>query len=178
MASPVSSSHARQQFAFSGWLWLYAEMTPGCEGGTEGTWIMGPTDVPQPDATLRIRPDKGGQSGKIGSYLSGAPELIVEISGSSTSRDLGIKLELYQRAGVKEYITVLLQPERILWRRLSGTQYEELLPGPDGVLRSATFPGLWLDPIAAFDPAKSLRTALESGLRSAEHASFVQSLSK
>jgi len=63
-------------------------------------------------------PEYGGQSQDAGEYASGAPELIMEVSGSSSSRDLGVKLELYQRSGVKEYLTILLKPNRLIWRQL------------------------------------------------------------
>jgi Uma2 family endonuclease len=102
--------------------------------------------------------------------------LIVEVNGSCAARDLGVKLELYRRAGVREYLTVLLQPNRIVWRELVDDRYEEIAPEPDGLLRSRVFPGLWLDPAAVWDPAQSLRTAVESGAASPEHAAFVRRL--
>jgi Uma2 family endonuclease len=172
MPSPVSRTHATLHMSLGAWLWLYSDATPGCEALSEGTWVMGRDDVPQPDLALRIRPSHGGQSGDSGTYAAGAPELIVEITGSSSSRDLGIKLELYQRIGVREYITVLLKPRRIIWRKLVGGRYGELQSNEDGLLRSEVFPGLWLDPEAVFDPARSIRTAVEQGLQSAEHAEF------
>ena len=176
MPSPVSRSHGNLQYAMSGWLWLYQSVTPGCEGGSESTWIMGANDVPQPDVFLRILPEHGGQSGDAGGFVRGAPELIVEVSGSSSSRDLGAKLELYRRAGVREYLTILLQPRQVIWRRLTRGRYLELAPGSDGLLRSAAFPGLWLDPAALWNPRKSLRAAVELGVQSPEHAAFVRRL--
>jgi hypothetical protein len=85
-----------------GWLVSYGDLTPGCEAGANATWVMSRMDVAQPDLYLRILPECGGQSGNKGAYGSGGPELIVEISGSTTSRDLGIKLELYREAVVRE----------------------------------------------------------------------------
>jgi hypothetical protein len=152
------------------------DATPGCEGGSEGTWIMGPDNVPQPDAFLRILPQFGGQSAETGGYGSGAPELIVEVSGSTLSRDLGTKLDLYRRSGVREYLTILRQPRQIIWRGLSRGRYREMTPGSDGLLRSRVFPGLWLDPDAVWNAKKSLRKAVEQGIQSAEHAAFVRSL--
>jgi hypothetical protein len=54
----------------------------------------------------------------------------------------------------------------------------QLLPSdPDGVWRSRVFPGLWLDGAAllAGDTVRML-AKLEDGLRSPEHAAFVQRL--
>jgi len=48
---------------------------------------------------------------------------------------------------------------------------------PDGLLRSAVFPGLWLDP-GALLPLNGARVfdVLDMGLRSPEHQDFVRHL--
>ena len=177
MASPVGKSHWSAHGDMIFWLALYADGTPGCESGPELTWVMADAAVSQPDVHLSILPEYGGQSGEAGSYGKGAPELIVEVSGSSMSRDLGVKLDLYRRTGVREYITVLLQPRQVIWRQLVRGRYREIAPGADGLLRSPTFPGLWLDPEALWSKKKkSIRTAVELGVKSPEHAEFVRKL--
>lgn len=178
MASPLSITHATADAAMGSWLWSYAEFTPGCESGSNATWVMGVEDVPQPDSYLRVLPECGGQTGNAGSYGRGGPELIVEISGSSMSRDLGVKLELYRQAGVREYIVVMLQPQQVIWQELARGRYREIAVDPDGLLRSRVFPGLWLDPAAVWDRKKSLRKAVELGVQTPEHATFVQRLAK
>ena len=63
-------------------------------------------------------------------------------------------------------------------------QYPEDLPGDrqrklaaDGILRSKTFPGFWLDTAALFRPdAKRLIEVLNQGLASEEHARFIKKL--
>lgn len=174
MASPVGGPHSKFHFVLTTWLGTYWNHTPGCDGGVEGTWEMGPKDVPQPDIVLRILPEAGGQSSDGGTYSKGAPELIVEVVWSSASRDLGVKLDLYRRTGVREYLTVQLHPRAIVWRQLVRGRYRELPPDGDGVLRSRVFPGLWLDPKALWT-GKLLKTAAR-GLRSPEHAAFVTRL--
>lgn len=176
MPSPVSYSHGTSHAAFGAWVWLYADRTPGCETASEATWVMAPNNVPQPDASLRILPERGGQSHDTGDYVGGAPELIVEVSGSSSSRDLGVKLDLYRRSGVREYLTILLKPRQVIWRHLVRNRYKEVAPDEDGLLRSRVFPGLWLDPAAVWDAKRSVRTAVELGVQSPEHAAFVRRL--
>ena len=176
MPSPVSLHHSDAHTEMVRWLLSYDELTPGCHAGIDCTWKMGPKDVPQPDLFLRILPEHGGQSRIDGAYTAGAPELIVEVTGSSLSRDLGIKLDLYRTAGVREYLTILLQPLQIIWRHLSRELYREIKPGDDGLLRSRVFPGLWLDPAAVWNARRSVRTAVEKGARSPEHATFVRKL--
>ena len=51
-------------------------------------------DAPQPDGSLRILPEYGGQSGVERDYGRGAPELAVEVALSGAARDLGPKLRL------------------------------------------------------------------------------------
>jgi Uma2 family endonuclease len=179
MPSPVSRIHGNLHGRLSGWLCNYIDHTPGCEIGLDSTWVMSELDVPQPDISLRILEACGGQSRDSGDYNDGAPELIVEVSGSTLSRDLGIKLELYRKAGVREYITILLKPQRVIWRELSRGRYREIEPAEDdGLLRSRYFPGLWLDPKALWDPKQSLRPAIEQGIQTPEHAAFVSRLAK
>ena len=176
MSSPVSNRHSTFDFLIHAWLGAYAAATPGCAGGSNGTWLMSES-APQPDADLRILPEHGGQSKMEGNYCAGAPELIVEVCASSATHDFGPKLALYQRAGVREYVTLSLEPKEVVWRELAGGLYVPLAPGNDGTLRSRVFPGLWLDPEAllAGDAARMLER-LRRGLESSEHAEFIESL--
>jgi Uma2 family endonuclease len=176
MPSPVGLNHATICYRMSGWLCAYTDATPGCAGGVEATWIMGPVDVPQPDLCVRILREYGGQSGESGAYGSGAPELIVEVSGSTLSRDLGAKLELYRRAGVREYLSVLLNPQQVIWRELARGRYREIKPDEDGLLRSRVFPGLWLNSEAVWNAKKQMREAVQKGIASEGHAAFVRRL--
>ena len=178
MSSPVSHGHSHFHFRMSSWLTHYEAFTPGCEGGSDGTWIMGAADVSQPDLALRILPEHGGQSRVVGEYTSGAPELVVEISASSLSRDLGSKLELYRKVGVREYLTVLVRPRQAIWRQLVRGRYREIAPDEDGLLRSQVLPGLWLDAEAVWNKKKSIRSAVELGVKSPEHAAFVRQLAR
>ncbi|MFN7925358.1 MAG: Uma2 family endonuclease [Bryobacteraceae bacterium] len=175
LASPLSNDHSSAQYGVTGWLFTYTNRTPGTGGGNELTWVMGAKNVPQPDVHACILPECGGQSGLTPEdYGAGAPELIVEITGSSRSRDLGVKKELYRSVGVKEYLTVELHPRKITWRELVRGQYRDLVPGTDGIIRSRVFPGLWLRPVDVWNG--KIVDALELGLKSPEHAAFVKLL--
>lgn len=176
MASPVSRSHGNVHVRLGGWLDRYVDSTQGCDVGLDTTWLMARGNVPQPDLYLRILPSHGGQSRDQGEYNAGAPELAVEVSGSTASRDLGVKLELYRTEGVREYLSVVLHPRQVIWRQLVRGRYREIPADQDGILRSRVFPGLWLDPSAIWDQGKSLRAAVEQGLRTPEHAAFVRKL--
>ncbi len=158
------------------WLWLYMMSTPGCESGMEVTWLMDQNNVSQPDAFLRILQSHGGQSGNTQDYGAVAPELIVEVSSSTLSRDLGSKLSLYRQSGVREYVSVIPPQQRVIWRQLGRGKYREVAPGDDGIFRSTVFPGLWLHPASLWTRRKSIRAVLDRGLKSSEHAAFVKKL--
>jgi len=177
MASPLSRPHALLAWHAGRWLGDYVDETPGCEGEADGTWLMPDEGTPQPDMALFILPERGGQSTVEGNYFGGAPELVVEVSVSSTARDLGIKLNLYRAAGVLEYLVVVEDPPEIRWHRLVNGRYELLEPGSDGIWKSVVFPGLWLDGagLLALDRQR-VRAALQQGLASKEHADFVTRL--
>ena len=55
-------------------------------------------------------------------YLTGPPEMVVEIARSSRLFDLGAKRTDYERAGVREYIVVTLNPDDVHWHRPPGQE--------------------------------------------------------
>jgi hypothetical protein len=70
-----------------------------------------------------------------------------------------------------------LEPDEVLWHVLQGGKLVAMPPGPDGLYRSAVFPGLWLDPQALLSgDRRRVRAALEQGLATPEHAAFVARL--
>ncbi len=176
LPSPQTSAHGRAEIRIDVWLGTYIASTPSCDAGTQSTWLM-LQSAPQPDSYLWIRPEYGGQSAIQGKYHVGAPELAAEICFTSASYDLGVKKALYQRAGVREYVAILMAEEEIRWHRLVKGVYELCQPTSKGGFRSRVFPGLWLDGPALwkYDVARLLQT-LGRGLRSAEHAAFVRKL--
>ena len=178
MASPVSLTHSDFHGPLATWLGTYAANTPGCRLGVDGTWLMGGKNVPQPDNTLRILFEYGGQSSVEGDYPTGAPELALEVAASSRARDLGVKLKLYERMGVREYLIAVTGKHQFLWKVLDPAGgLESLEPDPDGIIRSRCFPGLWLDPAALWklDQVR-LFAVLQQGLATPGHAAFVAQL--
>jgi Uma2 family endonuclease len=177
MPSPLSLSHGNFDSLVTTWLTLYRRATPGVEAPSNASVLLDDQGEPQPDVLLRILPECGGQSRNEGKYLGGAPELIVEVASSSRKIDLGAKFEDYQRAGVREYVVVALDPDAVSWFVRRDDRLVPLPPGPDGVFRSEVFPGLWLDPDALYaDDIDRLIATLDRGLATPEHAEFVARL--
>ena len=103
----------------------------------------------------------------------------MEISYSSTARDLGIKSDIYRRHGVREYLVILAQENDVLWREAVKGRYRKFMPDSNGVLRSTVFPGLSLDTAALWSRDwPQVRACLEENLATPEHAAFVRRLRK
>jgi Uma2 family endonuclease len=179
VGSPVRHrQHGKPHGQIMTWIGTYAASTPGVEFGDNSSIRLDLDNMPQPDAFLMIESGRGGRA-RISEddYLEGAPELVAEIAASSVSYDLGRKLHAYRRNGVKEYIVWRVKDREIDWFVLREGQYQSLAPGPDGVVRSEAFPGLWLDPAALLrGELAAVLDAVRRGLDSPEHAAFVAGL--
>lgn len=180
MASPLKNDHGRSDARASAWLFFYSMETPGTEAQNNTTTILGRDSEPQPDSTLLILPQYGGQSRESSDdFTHGAPELIVETALSSRSIDLSEKLRDYERAGVREYVVIQLRERAVLWFVWRDGRFEPVLPDPDGLHRSRTFPGLWLDADALLrNDKRALIAMLQRGLATPEHAAFVAALER
>jgi Uma2 family endonuclease len=178
MPSPLTTDHGVMDNNVGTWLGVYRAATPGCEAANNATWLMA-EDSPQPDTSLRILPEYGGQSRREGGYAAGAPEFLAEVCVSRTAYDLHQKLKLYREAGVKEYLAVLMREGEVRWHRRVGKRFKVVPLPADGLHRSAVFPGLWLDAAAllAGDLARVL-AVLQQGLGSPEHQAFVADLAR
>ena len=176
--SPLKRPHSLHHVPVILWLGEYSLATPGTELHDGATLILGPDSEPQPDASLIIRPDWGGQT-RISEddCVAGPPELIVEVASSSQAYDMYEKYKEYERAGVSEYLVVLVREHQIRWFFLAHGTYCELSRRGSGEYESQVFPGLRLD-VEAFlrlETTKVVQT-LREGLSSPEHARFVEAL--
>ena len=179
MPSPVRyEQHAGPHANLITWLGTYEAFTPGVAGAAEGTVRLGDISEPQPDAALFVRPERGGRSRiSADDYVEGGPELVAEVAASSIPLDTGLKLQMYLRYDVQEYLVWRVPDGEVDWWVRRGGQYVRLTPDASGVYRSEVFPGLWLDAAALVrrDLARVL-TVLQQGLAAAEHAAFVSRL--
>lgn len=127
---------------------------------------------------LFIDPACGGQS-RISEddYLTGPVEFVAEVSVSSVALDRGPKLRTYERHGVPEYLIWRVDDSLLEWYVLRDCGFE-LQPLPmDGIYRSETFPGLWLNASAMLQrDGRAVMTTLNEGLLHTDHANFVTKL--
>jgi Uma2 family endonuclease len=179
MPSPMSYEHDRAEHRAYYWLECYEEATPGVDLSGGVSLFLDELGLPQPDAQLRILPECGGQTSRHGDYLAGAPELVVEVARATRYIDLGPKLADYERAGALEYVVRAFRPDEIIWHVRREGRLVAVPPDADGLYRSTVFPGLWLDPTALLaGDRRALRTAVERGLATPEHAAFVARLAE
>jgi Uma2 family endonuclease len=177
MPSPVGKQHYITTANAVGWLWSYRSRTPGVELGDNGSTALDDIGEVQPDAFLRLLPDRGGQTRDFGKIIRGAPELVIEVADSSRDIDLGPKLADYERAGTLEYIVFTIDPDDVFWHVRQGGRLVRIPPDADGLYRSKVFPGLWLDPVALIaDDCPSMTAALDRGMATVEHNEFVARL--
>jgi Uma2 family endonuclease len=177
MPSPLKPRHGRMHNRIMVWVGTYADATPGTGSYDYTTAILGPQSEPQPDTFLIIEVPGRGQMREENEYLVGAPEFIGEVAFSPEAIDLHRKRDDYERAGVKEYVVVALRQQRVYWFVRRNGVFVDLPPGPDGVLRSEVFPGLWLDPDALLrGDGRRVMEVLQQGLATPEHAAFVAQL--
>lgn len=178
MPSPVSIEHGEMENFAGAWTCLYRVATPGTAAGNNATTFLG-EETPQPDVHLRVLSECGGKARVEKGYLHGAPELMVEVCASSAAYDLHIKYDLYQKAGVQEYLAVVIFEREIRWHQLVEGKYRPIPTDEDGVTRSRAFPGLWLNGSAllAGDFKLAMQT-LEEGIASPEHRTFVDQLAR
>jgi Uma2 family endonuclease len=178
--SPVRfTQHAQPDSLLQTWIGVYAAHTPGVMTAGNVTLCLSPEDIPQPDSVLLIDPKYGGPT-KIDAkgYLTGPPELVIEVAASSVSIDAHDKLELYSAAAIPEYLLFRTEGEQVDWRNLGAESYALLTPDAEGIIKSKGFPGLWLNVTALLkSDAAAMLATLQRGLESPEHAAFVKDLS-
>ena len=180
MPSPVRLVHAGPHAMIEAVLLVYTASTPRVRGANNATVRLDFDNEPQPDVLLYIEEEAGGQSRvSDDGYLEGAPELVVEVAGSSASIDMHDKLRVYRRNGVREYVVWRIHERRIDWFELADGEYRPLSSDDEGVIHSRVLPGLRLDAGALLkgDLAGAL-TELERGVGSPEHRRFVDRLAE
>jgi Uma2 family endonuclease len=175
MPSPVRlKRHGEPHLWLMTWLGTYVAATPGACGGDNVTVRLDNDNELQPDAVLFLDPARGGQA-RISpdDFLEGAPEWVAEIASSSVSYDLGAKMHVYRRHGVREYVVWRVLDQAVDWFVLHDGEYRHHTATPAGVLCSTVFPGLWLDVPALLrgEPRQVLAT-LQAGLATTEHRAF------
>jgi len=160
-------------------LGYYFAKTPGLEEyGDNGTVRLDNDNEPQPDLFMMLPSKLGGKATvDEDDYITGPPALVCEISASSVSIDLHLKLNAYRRNGVQEYLVWRTQDAAVDWFTLEAGGFVPMKIESDGTLRSRIFPGLWLKPASLIAPdLPAIFALIDAGTATSEHAEFVKQL--
>jgi Uma2 family endonuclease len=141
--SPLRAVHHGNPHAIlCHWLGTYAIHAMDVIVSDNATIRLNADNDPQPDlCLLRVN---GQTHFDAEGYIIGAPELIVEIVGSSASYDFSEKRDVFEAAGVGEYLVFETIEGRIAWWRSENGRFTDIQP-VDGIYKSVAYPGLWLD---------------------------------
>lgn len=177
MASPQRLPHGKYTSRLASVLSLYEMQTPGVETSVDSTVILGGKSEPGPDLVLRILPEYGGRTRTADLYLTGPPELVVEIAHSTVAIDLHEKKSDYEQCQIGEYVVICVEEQQVHWFDFVSRRTKKL--PADGILRSRMFPGLWIDcpALFAYDTLRLVQI-LNKGVASPEHARFVKRLAR
>lgn len=170
--------HGRPHSYIMAWLTSYALLSPGVDVGNASSIRLDLNNEPQPDGHLRLPAALGGKATvDEEGYVCGAPDLIVEVTASTVSIDMHLKLQLYRRHGVQEYVVWRTHDEEIDWFVLRDGEYQRLPLTSDGWYRSERFPGLRLRPqVLLHGFSDAIHAMMHEGMKSPEHAAFVERL--
>jgi Uma2 family endonuclease len=179
MPPPVSHVyHSGPHARMLALLGVYQAATPHTLVGDSGSLRLDLQNMPQPDAYLMIAEDAGGQA-RIDAegYVAGAPELVAEIAASSASYDLHVKMDVYRRYGVREYIVWRTYDAEIDCFVLSDGQFERRTLNEGEIWRSIAFPGLCIATrqLLGGDLSGALEV-LTQHIAGPEHSALVQRL--
>ena len=181
MPPPNFAGHTHPIRVMQGLLSAYTRQTPGVIDYTESGVTLPVEETSadvSPDLCLVVQPGRGGQmSVDDAGYFVGPPELVVEVANSSLSYDLGEKRDLYEAAGVQEYLVHATRERRLLMMRRDGDRFRTVMPDADGVLASRIFPGLVFDTAAIIaDDIAAAEATLDRVMQSPEVAAAHQNL--
>jgi hypothetical protein len=114
LTPPHRAVHGQILMALTCCLATYHWKTKGVEGAGRVTIKMDDLCEVEPDCGLRIPRELGGRSWvDEDGYVSGIPELLIEIDDYSREIDLGPRKADYERVRVREYVFVGLHPQEL-----------------------------------------------------------------
>ncbi|WP_459558498.1 Uma2 family endonuclease [Lacunimicrobium album] len=171
------SGHGQPQRMILGLFEHFVAETPGVEWAAPVTAKLDDESGPEPDAELFILPEFGGNVQINNGFLTGTPDLVIEIAASSVSKDMFEKRDMYEQAGIPEYLVWRTEDRAFDYFRLEKQQYVHRTLDPEEKWFSRTFPTLVFDIhfLLAIDYRAALKT-LRQSLASPAHAVFVAEL--
>ena len=160
------------------WVGSYHAGTPCTTAGAHSSIRVDDANELQPNVALYTEHGPNRAVCDADDVLSSAPGFAADVVMRDKADVIPIRRRVHARFGTREYLVWRVEDEVVEWYSLRSGDYVALTPDPaDGLLKSETFPGLWLDPAALVrGDLAAVLAALARGLASPEHAAFVAAL--
>lgn len=77
-------------------------------------------------------------------YFSGSPNFVFDVFREEQREVYETRRDLFGQSGVVEYVAWFNSSKLPVWNRLVDGQYREVQEDQDGLIKSASLPGLWI----------------------------------
>jgi Uma2 family endonuclease len=134
--------HGRVTMHLAGLLMEYERATPGASGLSNISLILDSENEAQVDIAFVIQPEFKGNTSIVDGYVTGFPELAIEIADKAGYVDLNARSKAL--AFVGEYIVVCLQRRELHYFDIDGDVVSYDI-GSKPIWKSYQFPGLYID---------------------------------
>jgi len=110
-------------------------------------------------------------------YFVGPPNFVLDIHENTKSAFIKERKELFENAGVQEYLIVNEKLTNIEWNRLINNKFKKVKPDREGIIKSTSLPGLWI-PIDALKKRDNwkITACIEHGISRREHHDLMDSI--
>jgi hypothetical protein len=112
-------------------------------------------------------------------YFAGPPNFVFDVFADDQRDVYTYRRELFEKAGVMEYVVWITGDKRPIWNRHVDDKYVQIDSDVDGVIRSTSLPGLWI-PTAAVIARDlwSIMAATSQGVTRRGHRDHMQTVWK
>jgi hypothetical protein len=112
-------------------------------------------------------------------YFAGPPNFVFDVFRADQRDVYEYRRQLFEDAGVIEYVVWITGDRRPIWHRSEGGKYVSIDSDIDGVIRSTSLPSLWI-PTAALAARDfwSIMASTSQGVTRRGHRDFMQTIWK
>lgn len=158
----------------------YRILTPGLYACINiGVKINGHIEYPDLIVMMNSGNKKQCEPDYENNYFNGPPNFIVDIQEDISSELIKSRKKLFASSGVEEYLIVNEGLTKVEWNRLIKSEFQEIYPDDDGIIKSSGLPGLWI-PINGLKKRDywAVMASIEHGTTRIEHHKLMQTIWK
>ena len=110
-------------------------------------------------------------------YFVGPPNFIVEVHDDLKPNQAKQRKQLYASSGVQEYLVLNEELIKIEWNRLTNGKFKTIKPDKEGLIKSASLPGLWISiPALKKRDFMAVIASIDHGLTRREHHELMDTI--